>query len=845
MGQGNRSAATVEPLEIRLLGRFDVLRSGESIPENAWDRPKTKTLLKILLTRPGMVFMHDSLIEELFPGDDPERARANLYSRVSQLRRTLEPDLARGSESHYVLRRGQGYCFEAGPSCWVDTVEFRRKLMSATDLVERREWADAVEALEEAVGIFRGEFLPEDRYEVWAEGTAQELRECHLDALLTLAECCAQMGRLRQAISHCQRILAIEPHREDAVCRLMEYQDQAGQRAEALKTYEEVERVLKDYLGVEPSSETQAVYSAIRDPEPLTDEPADLRRIAVLPLADYGPESKDTYFADGMTEELIGCLSRIGDLRVIARTSVMRYKETRKPIAQVGRELGAGAILEGSIRRAGDDVRISVQLIDAVTEDHLWAGDYDRTLSDVLSVQRDVAKKVAKVLAVRLLPRESERKEARPMQDGRAYLFHLEGLRAFEVEQDYDAAGQAFERAIESEPDLAVAHVGLATTLIYRARSERTPETVLPRAREALDRALSLDPASPEAHATLGLVRWVFDRDAVEAEAEFREAIALNPSYGQAHEWLGDLMVQQSRFHEALAEARHALALRPLLPDSFCGVGRKLLSLSRPREAITYFEQAAQLAPRGVPVLLGIAAAKERLYQWEEAEKLRRDLIELHPESPFMRSGLMLLLLTRGKIDEALGMLDAFRTLSTSDVHASFVEGVSQLLSRRYDEAVDSLSRCADASDIGLPIDGRKTIIGFLGIAHAELGRLEDALRCYETARQEGLAFGDVTAIQISDTACALTKARMGNPEDLPRALDRLIRRSSEPDVPVLLAILHFAAKDFDAGFEWLNTAVDRHERAPLSMIRNHPWFDPARSDPRFRQVLERMNLAD
>jgi tetratricopeptide (TPR) repeat protein len=213
-------------LEIKLLGRFEVLRDGEPILEEAWGRRKTKDVLKLLLT---------------------------------------EPDIQRGANSRFVRHVGEGHALTLGPLVWIDTIAPADQLATALALADTGDWTPAIRAFEDALTLYRGDFLAEDRYAEWAESPRRRLREQYLEALGQLAECFAALGRLRQAISCCQRVLGIEPHRESVIRRLMEYQDTAGHRAQALGTYGEGTRALKERLGVEPSAETRALYEQIRD----------------------------------------------------------------------------------------------------------------------------------------------------------------------------------------------------------------------------------------------------------------------------------------------------------------------------------------------------------------------------------------------------------------------------------------------------------------------------------------------------------------------------------------------------------------------------------------------------
>ena len=333
-------------IAIKMLGRFEVFRNGESIPEEAWGRRKTLVLLKVLLLSRGRVFSKDELIEALYGGGDPQKKVRNLQGRVSELRRALEPELHAGVDSRYIVRIGGGYCFSDAAPCWLDTEAFLKQIEEAQHSQEEHRWDLAAESYERAARLYRGDLLETDRYEEWVEPTRENLRRNYLDSMLELASCYEQLGRLRQSISCCQQILVKEPHHETAITRLVGYQAQAGHRDAALETYREGRRILREYLDVEPSAELEALREKLARPASHEVPHFDPRRIAVLPLQNYSLDPADEYLADGMTEELIGSLARVRDFRVIARTSVMRFKNSNQSIPQIARILNVGSIVE-------------------------------------------------------------------------------------------------------------------------------------------------------------------------------------------------------------------------------------------------------------------------------------------------------------------------------------------------------------------------------------------------------------------------------------------------------------------------------------------------------------------
>ena len=293
----------------------------------------------------------------------------------------------------------------------------------------------------------------------------------------------------------------------------------------------------------------------------------DKHRIAILPFSNISPETKDEYFADGMTEELISTTSKISGLTVIARTSIMRYKGGQKSVSEVANELQVGTVLEGSVRKAGDKLRITVQLIDTQTSGHLWAESYDRELKDVFAIQSDISKTIAHTLKVHLLPQEEETIENKKPPSPESHTLYLKGR--FHWNQRNKAAllraVEYFEKAIQLEPEYALSYSGLADSYFVIAQHGfANPLTNFEKGRSFARKALELDENLPEAHATLAGISQFYDYDWTKAEDEFKRAIQLNPNYATAHQWYGQLLVCQERWGEVHDEIKKALNLDPL-----------------------------------------------------------------------------------------------------------------------------------------------------------------------------------------------------------------------------------------------------------------------------------------
>jgi TolB-like protein/Flp pilus assembly protein TadD len=293
-----------------------------------------------------------------------------------------------------------------------------------------------------------------------------------------------------------------------------------------------------------------------------------LRSIAVLPLDNLSGDPSQAFFVDGMTDQLITDLAKVGSLRVISRTSVMRYKGTKKGLPEIARELNVDGIIEGSVIRSGTRVRITAQLLHGPTDRHLWAESYDRDLGDVLKLQSEVAEAIAQQVRAQLTPEQQARlHSARPVNP-EAYEAYLRGryylTTEFSKGQTLLKVQHYFHESIAKDPGFALAYSGLAETYVYLAFFHQMEPTVAYRnAQQALHQAVELDNNIGEVHDALGLLSWRYERDFSVAKREFDQAIALDPSYSCAHEDHSLYLSQMGRRAEAIAELTRSKELDP------------------------------------------------------------------------------------------------------------------------------------------------------------------------------------------------------------------------------------------------------------------------------------------
>jgi TolB-like protein/Tfp pilus assembly protein PilF len=327
----------------------------------------------------------------------------------------------------------------------------------------------------------------------------------------------------------------------------------------------------------------------------------DKRRIAVLPFANLSSNPEDGYFADGMTEELITSLSRVRQLTVIARTSVMKYKGSQKGASDVGKELNAGTLIEGSVRKAGNKVRITVQLIDTSTEGHLWAQNYDRQLEDIFAIQSEIAEKVAGELKIRLVDSEKRVITKKATENTEAYTCFLRGreLAREETEPSLRQAVGLFEKAVGLDPSFARAYLGLADCFLTLASETYEPyEKSVPKAELSVKKALELDPELAEAAEALAQIHFLED-DMVASETEARRAIELNPSLPDAYRILSNVAFLKGDGDEGVRLWEAAYHLDPARPRYVERLGLFYFYMGRESEALQFWEKTAQLAPAG------------------------------------------------------------------------------------------------------------------------------------------------------------------------------------------------------------------------------------------------------
>ena len=432
--------------------------------------------------------------------------------------------------------------------------------------------------------------------------------------------------------------------------------------------------------------------------------PVRIQSIAVLPLENLSHEPEQEYFADGITEELITSLSKISALHVTSRTSVMRYKRTNKSLPQIARELNVDAIVEGTVQRSGDRVRITSQLIHAPTDRHMWAGTYDRELKDVLALQDEVARAIANEIKTTLTPQEQKSLTAVRPVNPEAYEAYLKG-RYYWNKRTADGIKKAsdyFQQAINLQPNYGMAYSGLADCSSGLAwHGFAAPNEVLPIAKAAALKAIEIDPLSGEAHASLALA-LSHQRSWVAAEIEFKRALQLNPAYANAHHWYGDYLSVAGRHEEALAEAKRAFELDPLSPMINTWLGYRYYYSRHYDQAIEQSRKILDFDPSfaAAHLLLGQAYLQKGLHAQAISEL--QSATTLSGDSPIYLAQVGVAYATAGRNAEARAVIDQLQKLARQNYVSSY--GLAQLYAAIGDRqhAMRSLESAYDEGAVWL-----------------------------------------------------------------------------------------------------------------------------------------------
>jgi TolB-like protein/class 3 adenylate cyclase/Flp pilus assembly protein TadD len=426
------------------------------------------------------------------------------------------------------------------------------------------------------------------------------------------------------------------------------------------------------------------------------------KRIAVLPFRSIGSDTTEEYFADGMTEQLISSLSNLSELNVIARSSVMKYKDLEKNIKEIGKELKVGTILEGSIRQSENKARITVQLINAQTQENLWAMDYDREVEDVFELQSEIAQKIAQQLKIQLKSDELRKLGIGESVNKSGYKAYLLGK--FNLNRStFDGLSKSisyFEDALRFGGEFARTYTGLADayTLMSLSGNSTIPmsESVA-KAKENVLKALGMDESLGEAHASLAYINYKLEWNFDEAEKEFEKAIELSPGCAKAHEWYAEYLMIRGNFGDALESMEKAYELDPLSVNVNYGMGKIYFYNDDLEDAVFWFDKTINLDPAFPQAYASLGEAYTLMGEYERGITIMRKAVELSNNKPIVLAHLAYTYAKFGEKEKAIRILEELNERSKTEEINSFsfvpiyiglgnVDKAFVLLNKSYEE---------------------------------------------------------------------------------------------------------------------------------------------------------------
>jgi TolB-like protein/Flp pilus assembly protein TadD len=542
------------------------------------------------------------------------------------------------------------------------------------------------------------------------------------------------------------------------------------------------------------------------------------KSIAVLPFENLSDEKDNAYFADGIQDDILTNLSKIGDLKVISRTSVMSYRGNAPNVREIGKTLGVSTILEGSVRRSGNRVRVNVQLIDATTDEHLWANDYDRDLTDVFAIQTDLAQKIASELQAKLSPTEKAQIEHKPTQNSEAYLAFVQAHDLFtrpdKFRAETEKAEELFEQATKLDPSFSGAFAGLAWVEDWMYHSYDPTPARKEKARAAANEAIRLQPDLPEAHLALGFYHYYCERDYQGALNEFAIAQKSLPNCADCYMAVGAIERRQGKWAESTANLEKAAALSP--KDAFV-----LVNLADNYMATRNYETADKIVDRAIeaePLSFSARGSKAKLaIDWKGdlsvAEKMLAQVPPgVDPDGVITSSRINLLLLRR-KFTEILTILqqlhgEIFHTEGTAPLPKSLLEGITYLGLKDEKKARPALENARQITERAVqesPDDASRHAM--LGGILAYLGRNEEAIK-------EGKR-----AVELA-----------------PESKDAF----DGPPLTVALAQIYAWTGEKDKALQLLEHLLSTPAGISVALLKLDPVWDPLRKEPRFQALIDK-----
>lgn len=566
--------------------------------------------------------------------------------------------------------------------------------------------------------------------ELRQRGRKLRLRGQPLEVLAALLERAGDLvtrEELRAQIWQSDTFVDFDHSLHNAIARLREA---LGDSADTPRFIETVPR--RGYRFIAQVRDGEPGVSLPSAPHTLQPGAQDIHALAVLPLTDLSGEPGHDYFADGMTEALITSLAKIKALRVISRTSAMQYKAARKSLPQIARELNVNAVMEGSVLRSGERVRITAQLIHASSDQHLWAESYERDFRDILSLQSEIAQQVADQIRIMLTPAERARLGGARQVNPQAHDLYLKARYHWNkrTEESVKKAIAYFHRALDADPTFAQGYAGLADCYnILGYYNSLPPAEAYPKGRAAALKALELDGSLAEPHASLGVVKRDFEWDWPGAEAEFEKAVELNPGFVESYHWRATLFSMLGRQAEGLREKAKALALDPLSVVIKTDLARMFYFSRDYDQSLEHYRAALDMDPSFASSHLWLSQVYLQKGMFEQAIGELQAGIRLSNESTFALARLGHGYAVAGQADEANAVLNRLTALPAGKYVSPYDLAMIHAGLRRNDEAFAWFQKA---------LEQRSLWLGYLKV-EPQLDQLRPDPRFQELLRAVGL----------------------------------------------------------------------------------------------------------
>ena len=669
-------------LRLRAFGGL-ALEDGRPDPAGAITQPKSLALLALLANAGERPISRDKVLAYLWPETEPAKAAHRLAQSLYALRHDLRVESL----------------FRASNDLRLNPRVIGSDLQDFTEALERGD-------LRRAVATYQGPFLDgfylsgAAEFERWAEAERGEYVRKYRAALEALAVADGQRGDANGSAEWWRRLADADPLNARTAVAYMEALGVAAGLAGALQFARDYGKRLRDEFDSEPDPAVMAAAERLRN---VSSASPTGTAIAVLPFLNLTPDRENEYFSDGMTEELAGALARVPGLRVVSRTSVFALKGKGLDARQIAERLGVSFLVEGSLRKIGDRIRLNAQLVNAADGCDLWSDSYERTMEHVFTLQEELSQAIVAALplaragpASNLVRRPTAALDAYTLYLRARYSAHKRTVEGFALAIEY------FEQAVEKDPAFALAHAGLAECWALRGFLEfgdLLPYVAMPKAKAAALEALRLDPRLPEGHTWLGVIYFLFDWDWPAAEQELRRALQLQPEYAYAETWYATFLAAMGRHEEALQRILHAHALEPFSLSIRLCIGRCHFFARRYQEALDCIEGILRDEPGHLLTTIWAARTLSALGRFADALEMTKQ-VPPEAQTAYLRSCRAYALAGLGRADEARTLCATLRReLDAGPPFTLFVLAATHARLGDYDTAMETLAECHRVRD--------------------------------------------------------------------------------------------------------------------------------------------------